>query len=79
MKHTLRLLAKIVLLPLGVSISSFAYAQTDIMNVTLEKLAAGIKKLETSCGEDIKKYCSTVTPGERPPPVLYASARGQDK
>ena len=64
MKHTLRLLAKIVLLPLGVSISSTAYAQTDMMNVILERLAAGFKKLEASCGEDFKKYCSTVTPGE---------------
>ena len=64
MKHTLRLLAKIVLLPLGLSISSAAYAQTDVMNLLLEKLAAGFKKLEASCGEDFKKYCSTVTPGE---------------
>jgi Golgi apparatus protein 1 len=64
MKHTLRLLAKIVLLPLGLSISSAAYAQTDVMNLLLQKLAAGFKKLEASCGEDFKKYCSTVTPGE---------------
>jgi hypothetical protein len=64
MKLKLRLLAKIVLLPLGVGISSIAYAQTDMMNAILERLTAGIKKLEASCGEDIKKYCSTVTPGE---------------
>jgi hypothetical protein len=64
MNHTLRLLAKIVLLPLCVSISSAAYAQTDVMNLPLERLAAGFKKLETSCGDDLKKYCSTVTPGE---------------
>jgi Golgi apparatus protein 1 len=76
MKHTLRLLAKIVLLPLGVSISSTAYAQTD-MNVILERLAAGFKKLETSCGEDIKKYCSTVTPGEGR--ILYCMQAHEDK
>jgi len=76
MKHTLRLLAKIVLLPLGVSISS-ANAQTDIMNVTLEKLAAGIKKLESSCGEDIKKYCSAVTPGAGR--LLYCMQAHEDK
>ena len=35
MKLTLRLLAKIVLLPLCVSISSAAYAQTDVMNLLL--------------------------------------------
>ena len=64
MTYTLRLLAKIALIPLCVSISSAAYAQTDIMNLLREKLAAGFKKLETACGEDLKKYCSTVTPGE---------------
>ena len=77
MKHTLRLLAKIALLPLGVSISSFAYAQTDIMTVTLEKLATGIKKLESSCGEDIKKYCSAVTPGGGR--LLYCMQAHEDK
>jgi hypothetical protein len=64
MKRKLRLLVNIVLLPLGVSISSIAYAQTDMMNAILERLTAGIKRLEATCGEDIKKYCSTVTPGE---------------
>jgi Golgi apparatus protein 1 len=64
MKLSLCLLAKIVLLPLCVSISSAAYAQTDVMNLLLQRLATGFKKLEVSCGEDFKKYCSTVTPGE---------------
>ena len=77
MKHALRLLAKIVLLPLGVSISSTAYSQTDMMNVLLERLATGIKKIETSCGEDLKKYCSTVTPGEGR--ILYCMQAHEDK
>ena len=64
MNPTLRLLTKIVLLPLCVSISSSAYAQTDVMKLLVERLAGGFKKLETSCGDDLKKYCSTVTPGE---------------
>ena len=64
MKHTLRLLAKIMLIPLSIGISSPAYAQTDVMKAVAERLAAGFKKLETACGEDAKKYCSTVTPGE---------------
>jgi hypothetical protein len=75
MKHTLRLLA--VLVPLGVGISSIAYAQTDMMNAILERLAAGIKKLETSCGGDIKKYCRTVTPGEGR--ILYCMQAHEDK
>jgi len=64
MTHTLRLLAKIVLLPMCISISSAAYAQTDMMSLLRERLAAGFKKLETACGEDVKKFCSTVTPGD---------------
>jgi hypothetical protein len=64
MTYTLRLLAKIALIPMCVAISSAAYPQTDIMNSLREKLAAGFKKLETACGEDVRKYCSTVTPGE---------------
>ena len=77
MKHILRLLAKVVLLPLSVSISNTAYAQTDMMNLILERLAANFKKLETSCGEDIKKYCSTVTPGEGR--TLYCMQAHEDK
>lgn len=74
MKH---MLAKTVLLTLGVSMSSIAYAQTDTMNSVLEKLAASIKKLETSCGADIKKYCKTVTPGEGR--ILYCMQAHEDK
>jgi Golgi apparatus protein 1 len=77
MKHTLRLLAKIVLLPLGISVSSIAHAQTDVMNVILERLTAGIKRLETACSDDIKKYCSTVTPGEGR--MLYCMQAHEDK
>ena len=77
MKHTLRLLTKIMLLPLVVSISSIAHAQTDVMNAIAERLAAGIQKLETSCGEDIKKFCSTVTPGDGR--ILYCMQAHEDK
>ncbi len=77
MKHILRLLATIVLLPLSVGISSVAYAQTDIMNAILNRLTAGIKQLETSCGDDIRKYCSTVTPGDGR--ILYCLQAHEDK
>ena len=75
MKHILRLLA--VLLPLVVGISSIAYAQSDMMNAILERLAAGIKKLESSCGGDIKKYCRTVTRGEGR--ILHCMQAHEDK
>jgi hypothetical protein len=77
MKHTIRFLAKIVLIPMGVTISSIAYAQSDLMNAILERLAAGIQKLEASCGEDIKKYCSTVTPGDGR--ILHCMQAHEDK
>jgi hypothetical protein len=65
MKQMRRLLTTtIALMPLAMGISSIAYAQTDMMNAILKRLTAGIQKLEASCGDDIRKYCSTVTPGE---------------
>jgi Cysteine rich repeat len=76
MKHILRLLA-IVLFLSGVSASSSANAQTEIMKGTVEKVAASFKKLELSCGEDVKKYCSTVTPGEGR--LLYCMQAHEDK
>jgi cysteine rich repeat protein len=74
MKHIFRLLA--VLFPLVVG-SSMAYAQSDMMNAILERLAAGIKKLESSCGGDIKKYCRTVTRGEGR--ILHCMQAHEDK
>jgi hypothetical protein len=64
MNVAIRFLAKVGLLTFAVTLPSTGYAQTDIMKVIHEKLSAGIAKLESSCGDDIKKYCSTVTPGE---------------
>jgi Golgi apparatus protein 1 len=77
MKHTVRLLATMVLIPLGIGISSTAFAQPDMMNVILARLAAGIKKLETACAGDIKRYCRTVTPGEGR--MLYCMQAHEDK
>src|SRR6478752_5128618 len=77
MTHTLRLLAQIVLLPMCINISSAAYAQTDMMGLLRERLAAGFKKLEAACGDDVKKYCSTVTPGEGR--LIYCMQAHEDK
>jgi Golgi apparatus protein 1 len=77
MKRTLRLLPALVLLPLGVGISSTAYAQSDIMSAILNRLTSGLKQLEASCSDDIKKYSSTVTPGEGR--ILYCLQAHEDK
>jgi hypothetical protein len=77
MKIALRFLATAGLLPLGVVLSVTAYAQSDTMGAILEKLTARIQTLENSCGEDIKKFCSTVTPGEGR--VVYCMKAHEDK
>ena len=77
MKIALRFLVTAALLPLGVVLSVAAYAQSDTMGAILEKLTAQIQTLENSCGEDIKKFCSTVTPGEGR--VVYCMKAHEDK
>jgi hypothetical protein len=63
MKIVPRILPMTVLIPASIALTSIAYAQTDMMSTILEKLTARIQKLENSCGDDIKKLCTGVTPG----------------
>jgi len=78
MKITVKLLVKLGLLPLLAVLSAGpASAQTDIGKTILEKLTARITKLENACAKDIKKYCSTVTPGEGR--MIYCMQAHEDK
>jgi hypothetical protein len=78
MKITMRLLARLGLLPmLVILLVGSASAQTEIGKTIVEKLAARIEKLEKSCAKDIKKYCRTVTPGEGR--LLYCMQAHEDK
>jgi cysteine rich repeat protein len=78
MKITVKLLAKLGLLPLLVILSvGSVSAQTDIGKTVLEKLTARIAKLESVCAKDIKKYCRTVTPGEGR--MIYCMQAHEDK
>jgi hypothetical protein len=52
-------------------------AQADLTKAIQEKLAAEAAKLESSCADDIKKYCSTVTPGEGR--MIYCMQAHEDK
>jgi Golgi apparatus protein 1 len=52
-------------------------AQADITKAIQEKLAAKAAKLESSCADDLKKYCSTVTPGEGR--MIYCMQAHEDK
>ena len=78
MKITMRLLAKLGLLLLLVTLSvGSVSAQTNLGKTIQEKLTARITKLESACEEDIKKYCSTVTPGEGR--MIYCMEAHEDK
>jgi hypothetical protein len=78
MKSTMHLLARFGFLVLLAVLSvGAASAQADITKAIKEKLAAENTKLENSCANDIKKYCSDVTPGEGR--MLYCMHAHEDK
>jgi hypothetical protein len=78
MKSTMHLLARFgFLASLAVLSVGAASAQADITKAIQEKLAAETAKLENSCANDIKKYCSDVTPGEGR--MLYCIHAHEDK
>jgi hypothetical protein len=41
-----------------------ANSQSNVTTAIQAKLAAGVANLQSSCGDEIKNFCSTVTPGE---------------
>jgi hypothetical protein len=63
MKFAPRSLAKLVPLVMCATLSGAAYAQNDAMSNVMQKLMSRIEKLQSSCSEDLKQYCSAVTPG----------------
>ena len=63
MKSAPRRIAKLMPLVVCATLSGTAYAQNDAMSNVLQKLMSRIEKLQSSCSEDLKQYCSTVTPG----------------
>jgi hypothetical protein len=78
MNMTLRLLAKLGILPLLAVLSTGSVsAQTDAGKAILEKLTAKVAKVESACSKDIKKYCSNVTPGEGR--IIYCMQAYEDK
>jgi len=78
MKITLRLLATFAVSSmLAVLFAGPASAQTSVGKALLDRLKARIEKVENACAEDIKKYCSTVTPGEGR--MVYCMQAHEDK
>ena len=41
-----------------------SHAQTKLQSKIEDRVTTAVKKIENACGEDLKKFCSTVTPGE---------------
>jgi hypothetical protein len=73
-----RVLLACAVLPFVVTLSGNpAYSQSDLVKAVQDKLTAGIAKLQSACSEDIKKYCSNVTPGEGR--VLHCMQAYEDK
>jgi hypothetical protein len=78
MKSVMHLLARLgVLSVLAILSVGSVSAQTDIAKAIQEKLIAEAAKLEQSCADDIKKYCSDVTPGEGR--MIYCMHAHEDK
>jgi Cysteine rich repeat len=78
MKITMHSLIKVGFLPLLLAFSvGSASGQADIAKTIQEKLTAKIKKFEVACAKDIKKYCTTVTPGEGR--MIYCMQAHEDK
>jgi hypothetical protein len=78
MKITVKLLAKLGVLPLLAVLSAGSVsAQTSVGKAILDKLNARVEKLESACAKDIKKYCRDVTPGEGR--MVYCMQAHEDK
>jgi cysteine rich repeat protein len=63
MKSAPLLVAKLMPLLICATLPLTAYAQNDAMSNVLQKLISRIEKLQSSCSEDLKQFCSPVTPG----------------
>jgi hypothetical protein len=73
LKHAL---AALLLMTVCASVES-AHAQSDIAKTFVDRLIDRVAKLEKSCAKEIKRYCSTVTPGEGR--MIYCMQAHEDK
>ena len=73
-----RVLLTCLVLPLAVTVlETAAHSESDVVKAVQDRVTAGIAKLEMACNEDIKKFCSNVTPGEGR--VLHCMQAYEDK
>jgi Golgi apparatus protein 1 len=78
MKIIAKSVVTLAMLPLAILATAGSLsAQTSIGKALLDRLNARVEKLENACAEDIKSYCSTVTPGEGR--MVYCMQAHEDK
>ena len=66
-----------VILLAGCATVEVGHAQSSVTKTFVDRLIEQVTKLEKSCAKEIKKYCSTVTPGEGR--VIYCMQAHEDK
>lgn len=49
---------------MSVVFGAAANAQSDAASRAQARIMAGVQKLQAGCAEDVRKFCTTVTPGE---------------
>ena len=62
---------------IGCATVEYSHAQSDVTKTFVDRLIEQVTKLDRSCAKEIKKYCSTVTPGEGR--VIYCMQAHEDK
>ncbi|MCP4620645.1 MAG: hypothetical protein GY844_29920 [Bradyrhizobium sp.] len=62
---------------IGCATVEYGHAQSDVTKTFVDRLVEQVTKLDRSCAKEIKKYCSTVTPGEGR--VIYCMQAHEDK
>jgi Golgi apparatus protein 1 len=62
---------------IGCATVEYGHAQSDVTKTFVDRLIEQVTKVDRSCAKEIKKYCSTVTPGEGR--VIYCMQAHEDK
>lgn len=62
---------------LSLGVAGNVHAQTAVADKIGERLENAAQKLRMACGDDVAKYCSTVTPGEGR--ILFCMIAHEDK
>lgn len=77
MRIAQHLIKSALVLLIGCATVAFSHAQSDVTKTFVDGLIEQVTKLDRSCAKEIKKYCSTVTPGEGR--VIYCMQAHEDK